>query len=67
MYWQYTTALAGSLLATMSPAISSADKEIDSFIFCLLRWLSRMLVSENRSASERRGFPPFRKRLTGGL
>jgi hypothetical protein len=32
-YWQYTTAPAGSLLVTTNPAISSADKEIESFIF----------------------------------
>jgi hypothetical protein len=32
MYWQYTTALAGSLLAATNPVISSVDNAIESFI-----------------------------------
>src|SRR3954447_12277663 len=31
-YWQYTTALAGSVLAATNPVISSADRAIESFI-----------------------------------
>ncbi len=31
-YWQYTTALACSVLAPMNPVISSVDKAIESFI-----------------------------------
>jgi hypothetical protein len=30
-YWQYTTALAGSLLAAMNTVISSADNASESF------------------------------------
>src|SRR5450755_2582417 len=32
MYWQYTTALACSVLAAMNPVTSSADSVIESFI-----------------------------------
>ena len=33
MYWQYTTALAGSVLAVTSPiVISNVDNAIESFI-----------------------------------
>jgi hypothetical protein len=31
-YWQYTTALAGSVLAATNPVISSADSAIENFI-----------------------------------
>jgi hypothetical protein len=31
-YWQYTTALAFSVLAATNPPISKADKAIESFI-----------------------------------
>jgi hypothetical protein len=31
-YWQYTTALACSVLAATNPVISSADNAIESFI-----------------------------------
>jgi hypothetical protein len=31
-YWQYTTALACSVLAATNPVISSADSAIESFI-----------------------------------
>jgi hypothetical protein len=36
-YWQYTTALAFSVLAATNPVISSADMAIESFILGLLR------------------------------
>src|SRR5882672_7820252 len=36
-YWQYTTALACSVLAATNPVISSADNAIESFILVLLR------------------------------
>lgn len=36
MYWQYTTAAAGSVVAAMNPLTSSNDSAIESFIFCLL-------------------------------
>jgi hypothetical protein len=35
-YWQYTTALAGSVVAAMKPAISNADNAIESFMLVSL-------------------------------
>jgi hypothetical protein len=35
-YWQYTTALAGSVVAAMKPAISNADNAIESFMMVSL-------------------------------
>jgi hypothetical protein len=41
MYWQYTTALAGCVLAASDPVISNADNAIRAFIWSLLPDLSR--------------------------
>jgi len=40
MYWQYTTALAFSVLAVTNPVISSAANAIESLIFGVLQVFS---------------------------
>jgi hypothetical protein len=37
-YWQYTTALACSVLAATNPAISSVDNAIEIFILVSSVW-----------------------------
>jgi hypothetical protein len=41
MYWQYTTALALSVLAARHPAINNVDKAIESFISASLFQISK--------------------------
>jgi hypothetical protein len=38
MYWQYTTALAFSVLAATNPVTSSADNAIKNFISASIYW-----------------------------
>jgi hypothetical protein len=48
-YWQYTTALASSVLAATNPVISSADNAIESFIVASsIRNLSMVPLSDLR-------------------
>jgi hypothetical protein len=52
-YWQYTTALAGSVLAATTPVISSADSAIENFILASsilidYRCYSRQIISRFR-------------------
>jgi hypothetical protein len=42
-YWQYTTALAGSVVAAIKPAISNADNVIESFMLVSLSQRLQMI------------------------
>jgi hypothetical protein len=47
MYWQYTTALAFSVLAVTNPAVSSAANAIESFIFASIYVLQMMPIERS--------------------